>query len=59
MRFVAVLIGFFIRTSFGGALQVIDQDGECLIWSNDNHGCTGYSATFAKPNGDDCLGKRY
>ncbi|KAJ5109910.1 hypothetical protein N7532_002555 [Penicillium argentinense] len=56
MRFSvpAILVRVFIRTSFGGALQVIDEDRECKIYSNDNHGCTGYSASFGKLNGDDC-----
>jgi hypothetical protein len=24
------------------------------VWSDHNHGCNGYSASFAKPNGEDC-----
>jgi hypothetical protein len=53
---LAVLIGVFIRTSLGASLGVIDQDRQCLIWSNNNHGCTGYSEPFAELNGTDCSG---
>lgn len=44
------------HTSLGGVLQVIDEDRECKIYSNDVHGCTGYSASFAKLKGTDCSG---
>ncbi|KAJ5827892.1 hypothetical protein N7447_004655, partial [Penicillium robsamsonii] len=44
----------YIRTSYGGSVKVIDHDGECLMWSDDNHGCTGYSEPFALLDGDDC-----
>lgn len=54
----AVLIGFFIHTSLGASLGVIDQDRQCLIWSNDNHACTGYSEPFAELNGSDCSGNQ-
>lgn len=57
LEIYAFFICVFIRTSVGSALQVIDQDGQCMIWSNNNHGCTGYSSTFAKLKGDDCSGK--
>ncbi|KAJ5111899.1 hypothetical protein NUU61_001529 [Penicillium alfredii] len=50
----AILSGVFIGASLGGSLEVIDQDRQCVIWSNDNHGCTGYSASFAELNGTDC-----
>ncbi|KAJ5152437.1 hypothetical protein N7492_009717, partial [Penicillium capsulatum] len=50
----AVLIGVFVSTSLGGSLEVIDQGRQCVIWSNDSHGCTGYSASFAELNGTDC-----
>jgi hypothetical protein len=52
----AALIGVFIRASLGASLGVINQDHQCLIWSNDNHGCTGYSEPFAEINGTDCSG---
>jgi hypothetical protein len=52
----AALIGVVIRTSLGASLGVINQDRQCLIWSNDNHGCTGYSEPFAEIKGTDCSG---
>lgn len=56
MRFsnLVLLVGLYIRTSFGSVLEVIDYGGQCLIWSDDNHGCTGYSAPLGLLNGDDC-----
>ncbi|KAJ5235437.1 uncharacterized protein N7469_004605 [Penicillium citrinum] len=50
----ALIVGFFTCKSLGGTLQVIDDNRECKIYSNENHGCTGYSAPFAKLDGDDC-----
>ena len=44
-------------TSQAGTLEVIDYDGHCLIWSNANYGCTGYSASFGLLGGADCSGK--
>lgn len=52
----AFIVGTLIRSSLGGTLQVIDEDRECRIYSSDVHGCTGYSASFAKLNGEDCSG---
>jgi hypothetical protein len=57
LEIYAFFISVFIRTSVGSPLQVIDQDGQCVIWSNNNHGCTGYSLSFAKLKGGDCSGK--
>ncbi|KAJ5600697.1 hypothetical protein N7450_001764 [Penicillium hetheringtonii] len=56
MRFsiAALVVGLFTCKSLGGSLQVIDDNRECKIYSSDNHGCTGYSAPFAKLDGDDC-----
>ncbi|KAJ5566723.1 uncharacterized protein N7459_010105 [Penicillium hispanicum] len=45
---------FFASVTFAGFLQVIDHDGQCEIWSNNNYGCTGYSESFALLNGADC-----
>ncbi|CAG7933050.1 unnamed protein product [Penicillium olsonii] len=49
---------FFIGTIVSGSLLAVihDTDGEnnCRVWSQSNHGCTGYSATFAKLKGKDC-----
>ncbi|KAJ5483155.1 hypothetical protein N7530_002401, partial [Penicillium desertorum] len=51
---------FFIGTVVAGSYLAIIQDnnGEnnCRVWSQNNHGCTGYSATFAKLKGKDCSG---
>lgn len=52
-----LLVGIYIRATLGGSLLVIDNEGECLIWSNNNHGCTGYSAPFSLLHGDDCSGE--
>jgi hypothetical protein len=60
MRFsvFALLTGVWAHVSFAGSLQVIDHNRHCLIWSDDNYGCTGYSAPFAPLNGDDCSGRQ-
>lgn len=58
IKIYAFLVSVFIRTSIGSALQVIDQDSQCVIWSNDNHRYTGYSAPFGKLKEDDYSGKR-
>ncbi|KAF3399929.1 hypothetical protein F1880_008422 [Penicillium rolfsii] len=49
-----ILTGLWAGISLGGTLNVTASDDECRIWSNHNHGCDGYSASFAKPKGDDC-----
>lgn len=49
----------YIRAALGGALKVIDYDRQCVIWSDDNHGCTGYSASFGLLDGNDCSGELY
>ena len=54
VSFCLLLAVVYVRTSFGGTLEVIDYDGQCLVWSKANHGCTGYSAPFAEPDGEDC-----
>ncbi|KAJ5740106.1 hypothetical protein N7533_012890 [Penicillium manginii] len=51
----AFITGALIRTSLGGVLQVIDEDRVCKIYSNNVDGCTGYSVSFSKLNGEDCL----
>ena len=52
-----LLTGVYIRACYGGALEIIDYDTQCSVWSEDNHGCTGYSAFFAQLDGDDCSGR--
>ena len=57
---IFVILGFFktlLCQAQTGALQIIDQDGQCLMWSEDNYGCTGYSASFGLLNGEDCYRK--
>ncbi|KAJ5559472.1 hypothetical protein N7513_001871 [Penicillium frequentans] len=54
MFLIALLVIAYARSSFGSALEVIDYDGQCVMWSNDNYGCTGYSASFGLLDGDDC-----
>lgn len=52
-----LLASAYANISFGGSVEVFDSDGQCIIWSNDNHGCTGHSAPFAKLDGQDCSSK--
>ena len=39
----------YIRAALGGALKVIDYDRQYVIWSDDNHGCIGYSRPCQLP----------
>lgn len=52
-----LLASVYIRAALGGALKVLDYDRQCVIWSDDNHGCTGYSASFGLLDGDSCSGE--
>lgn len=58
MFLIALLVIAYARSSFGSALEVIDYDGQCVMWSNDNYGCTGYSASFGLLDGDDCSSRQ-
>ncbi|KAJ5713568.1 uncharacterized protein N7483_010749, partial [Penicillium malachiteum] len=49
-----VLTSLYASIALGGVLQIEDFSGECVVWSRDNHGCTGYSASFGQLNGSDC-----
>ncbi|KAJ5531443.1 hypothetical protein N7527_004836 [Penicillium freii] len=51
---IAILAIIQAGTSKAGTLEVIDHDRQCLIWSTDNYGCTGYSASFGRLDGIDC-----
>ncbi|KAJ5593559.1 hypothetical protein N7537_010463 [Penicillium hordei] len=51
---IAILAIIQAGTSQAGTLEVIDHDRQCLIWSTDNYGCTGYSASFGLLDGVDC-----
>ena len=59
MRFsiVMILASAYASGSLGGTLEIIDIDGQCAIWSYDNHGCTGSSAFFGKLEGEKCSSK--
>ena len=52
-----LLVSVYIRAALGDTFTVIDYDRQCVIWSDDNHGCTGYSASFGLLDGDSCSGK--
>ena len=60
MRFsiIMILASAYASGSLGGTLEIIDIDGQCAIWSYDNHGCTGSSEFFSKLDGDDCSSKQ-
>ncbi|KAJ6045292.1 uncharacterized protein N7446_012156 [Penicillium canescens] len=49
-----ILASAYASGSLAGTLEIIDIDGQCAIWSYDNHGCTGSSEFFSKLDGDDC-----
>ncbi|OQE11317.1 hypothetical protein PENFLA_c072G09275 [Penicillium flavigenum] len=49
-----LLASVYIRAALGGSLTVIDYDRQCVIWSDDNYGCTGHSSSFGLLDGDDC-----
>ncbi|OQD76263.1 hypothetical protein PENANT_c130G04238 [Penicillium antarcticum] len=49
-----ILASAFASGSLGGTLEIIDIDGQCAIWSYDNHGCTGSSAYFGRLEGEIC-----
>ncbi|KAF4772204.1 hypothetical protein HAV15_004876 [Penicillium sp. str.  len=56
MRFsiIIILASAYASLSLGGTLEIIDIDGQCAIWSYDNHGCTGSSAYFGRLEGETC-----
>ncbi|KAJ5417430.1 uncharacterized protein N7487_000980 [Penicillium crustosum] len=49
-----LFVSLYVRASLGGTLTVVDYNGQCVMWSEDNHGCTGSSAAFGLRDGDDC-----
>ncbi|OQD78786.1 hypothetical protein PENANT_c080G09169 [Penicillium antarcticum] len=48
------VIGNVVAASYLAVIQGTDGENNCRVWSQSNHGCTGYSATFAKLKGKDC-----
>ncbi|KAJ5971784.1 uncharacterized protein N7479_001702, partial [Penicillium vulpinum] len=49
-------IGNVVAGSYLAIIEDNDSETNCRVWSQNNHGCTGYSATFAKLKGNDCSG---
>ncbi|KAJ5193085.1 hypothetical protein N7449_009227 [Penicillium cf. viridicatum] len=49
-----LFVSLYVRASLGGTLSVVDYDGQCVIWSEDNHGCIGSLAAFGLRDGDNC-----
>lgn len=47
------------KAALGGSFIVFNNQGVCRIQSDTNHGCTGYSASFATLDGDDCSSMPY
>ncbi|KAJ6066953.1 uncharacterized protein N7446_003990, partial [Penicillium canescens] len=48
------IIGNVVAGSYLAVIQGTDGENNCRVWSQSNHGCTGYSATFANLKGKDC-----
>ena len=53
----ALFLGLSASVAFGGSLRIINNNNQCMVWSEDNYGCTGYSEPFAQLDGKDCSGK--
>ncbi|KAJ5654849.1 hypothetical protein N7490_001852 [Penicillium lividum] len=51
---ISVVLFTLISIAFGGTLQIIDYEDQCLVYSTDNFNCTGYSHPFAPLEGDSC-----
>jgi hypothetical protein len=54
-----VLAVIYAKHSVAGTLSIVDVSSQCMIWSNDNHGCTGHSTPFSVPKGEDCSSEYY
>ncbi|CAG8355190.1 unnamed protein product [Penicillium salamii] len=52
--FCLLIIENFVTGSYLAVIHNTDGEDNCRVWSESNHGCTGYSATFAKLKGMDC-----
>ncbi|KAJ5146603.1 uncharacterized protein N7515_001167, partial [Penicillium bovifimosum] len=48
------LFCLFADVAFGGSLIIINNHDQCMVWSESNYGCTGYSSPFARLDGRDC-----
>ncbi|KAJ5742260.1 hypothetical protein N7533_011669, partial [Penicillium manginii] len=49
-----VLTAIYTKYCVAGILSIVDVGSQCMIWSNNNHGCTGHSIPFSVPKGEDC-----
>ncbi|KAJ5461016.1 uncharacterized protein N7458_002568 [Penicillium daleae] len=52
--YYAPFLCLFANVALSGSLIVINNNGQCMIWSESNYGCTGYSASFARLDGKNC-----
>lgn len=50
-------LSLFNSVALAGSFVVINNNGECMLWSQSNHGCTGYSVPFAQLEGKSCSSK--
>lgn len=48
------LFCLFADVAFGGSLIIINNHDQCMVWSESNYGCTGYSSPFARLDGRNC-----
>ncbi|CAG8303315.1 unnamed protein product [Penicillium salamii] len=49
-----LIIESFVAGSYLAVIHDTDGEDNCRVWSESNHGCTGYSASFSKLKGMDC-----
>ncbi|CAG8945131.1 unnamed protein product [Penicillium salamii] len=54
---IVMLASAYTQASFGGTLEIINIDNQCVIWSYNNHGCTGSSTFFSQLNRNNCSNK--
>ncbi|CAG8293442.1 unnamed protein product [Penicillium salamii] len=52
--FCLFIVESFVAGSYFAVIHDTDGEENCRVWSDSNHGCTGYSATFVKLKGKDC-----
>lgn len=44
--------------ALAGSFLITQNQGECLLWSENNHGLTGHSGPFAQLEGKHCSSKK-
>lgn len=54
-----LLAVFYTKHSIAGTLSIVDVGSQCIIWSNNNHGCTGHSTPFSLLNREDCSSEQF